>query len=214
MRTLSAVLIALALALGARAASLDYTVTGTYGDLISGTTVDNNIVAAGSSFQFSFTLPTNPTPDSVHLYDPDSVPYPYFELDGITLSYWLDGSLVTDVTAGDITFYTNTTNGPGLLEIYFTDGSVTGDLMLSGPQLFTGSLNSPILVPGSFDAVAGAMLVVNGEAEHGDWGVNITDEQKANVDAGEVVPEPATWFLMIGAALLLVPRLMKLRRSS
>jgi hypothetical protein len=130
MRIASAVLILLALALGAQAATVvNYDVQGYATDVSAPGGFD--------TYEFTFTLDLNPTPVS----EPD----PGSFLVSPSIEYFLDGTDEGTLSDASVTFF-DAAEG-GLLTI----NSDSGLFFLYGPALFSGSNTSPtLLAPGTF----------------------------------------------------------------
>jgi PEP-CTERM motif len=109
----------LAIPLASKADTLDFTLTG-----------------GGNTFTFS--LPSNPTPDSTN-------PGVSFTLDDIMVALNPGSPLSIDFTA-DLTF-SNLGSGGGISFPIPSPPPTNVDLDLVGAQLFTGTLNSPIFAP-------------------------------------------------------------------
>ncbi len=196
MRLLYVLLLALVLAAGAQADGIFYTVTGTYSTLLAGG--DNALGATGDAFQFTFSLPTDPTTDVSFTPGPDS-----FTLLAPT-TYTFGANTLTGVATIE---FLDTLAG-GMMTIFFPGpGTMTGELDLQGPLLFSGTTSAPTLLFGLFSAGGPNLYTVTDiTGVLGQW--TVTNAQV------EGVPEPSTWGFMIGAILLAAPKLARLRKRS
>ncbi|HEY1205349.1 MAG: hypothetical protein ABSH46_11620 [Bryobacteraceae bacterium] len=195
MRIASAVLILLALALGAQAAPVvTYDVQGYAPDVEGPGGID--------TYEFTFTLDLTPTITSNP--DPDSF------LVSPSVEFFLNGTDEGPLTGTvSVTFF-DAAEG-GLLSI----NSDTVQFFLNGPPLFLGSNTDPSLqTPGTFLAdKADDTTNLPPNQIYGQFGDTVLSGGEVTASGATSLPEPGTLPLMMGAALLLAPPLLKFRKN-
>ncbi len=212
MRSALVVCLFLALVAGAQAADIAYLVVGTVP--LNNVTSASPFVVDGATFQFTFSLPTDPT--SLPGFNPspllggNPIPGSPFEISGVPITSYIPdmstGVELTGTLTGDFFFFSE--GASGMFEVILSDGTNQADLSLAGPAMFTGTNNAPVMQTGIFIANndTGLNWIQDGYPGSNAW--FITD---ATVTTN---PEPGTWLFMVGAALLLAPGLIKLRKRA
>ncbi len=196
----------MALVSGAQGAStITYTLTGTFQNLATGSGLGQDLAAVADSFQFSFTMPATglqPTYALGYLN----------QYDGITMNYShiAEPSGTTVVNATGLTGSVVSWVGDNSIAFQFAYETLHVEIDFNSVPMSTSPVTSLDL--SSAIASGGGMVVYDQDYNILGWwnlGVGAVNEQ-----AGASTPEPGTWLLAMGAALMLAPGLRKLRRRA
>jgi len=173
------------------AGTITYSVSGTYGSgVATNSLLGHPYTAPNAEWSLTFTVDQNPTPITSGA--------DFFSVGWTGFSYTLGGvdaglaSSVTEIDFSDTAQF-------GMFDVIFD--SIDDSLGFSGPQLFTGTTAAPTMSIGSFvDNNSGGELIdgvfLGGTNLQSNAGVAVNGVLDA-----PGVPEPSTFFMLIGGGL-------------
>jgi hypothetical protein len=150
-----------------------------------------NYIAPNQAWSLSFTVDV--TPVVVAASDGISVPFSDF-------LYTLGGSN-TGLTPSEIDFLDGAPVDNGMFTVFFDDNDF---MAFTGPRMFSGTLANPTMLAGVFEDTIPPFSPFGIFADTSGFGVNsFVQELTGTIVTASAVPEPSSFFLLIGGGLAL-----------